>query len=66
MRIRRPIKYVLVIAGLAAGWAAGGLLERRAEENPAPPAGHRQPQSRPQSRPATRQASLFPLPPGEG
>ena len=28
MKVRRPVKYVLIVAGLAAGWAAGGLLDR--------------------------------------
>jgi hypothetical protein len=56
MKVRRPLKYVLIVAGLAAGWAAGGLLDRHGEPGPVAPAGHREPQTRPQTRPATAPA----------
>jgi hypothetical protein len=53
MKVRRPIKYLLIVAGLAAGWAAGGLLDRGGEPAKVVP-GHREPRSRPATRPATQ------------
>ena len=54
MKVRRPLKYVLIVAGLAAGWAAGGLLDRHGEPEKPPPPGHREPQTRPAAKPAAK------------
>ena len=69
MKVRRPLKYVLIVAGLAAGWAAGGALDGRDEQ--APPPRRDVPRPNPQTVPTTSaaaQITLVPSPgnPGEG
>ncbi len=71
MKVRRPVKYLLIVAGLAAGWAAGGLLDGRGEPDTAPPS-HREPRTRPATMPAPKgdaadhSGPLSPVRRGEG
>ena len=64
MKIRRPFKYALVVAGLAAGWAAGGALDGRGGPEKAPvPQRHREPQKGPATSPTTKAAAaVHPVP----